>query len=319
MIFTVALVQPKNPGNHLEANQSLGEEYCRAAQQEGADLVLFPEMWSAGYQSAIPVSDEVELWRGVDQWKGHSPEIDLRSVWEGLAVSQSDPFFLHFRNLARELNCAIGLTYLEKWSGAPRNSLSVIDRHGNVVLTYAKVHTCDWNTDEASLTSGDDFYVSTLNTAAGDVQIGAMICFDREFPESARILMLKGAEIILTPNACDLEINRLAQFRTRAVENMVGVAMANYAGKGWGHSVAYDPVAFVEGKSRDTVLVEAGEEAGIFYARFDLDRIRDYRARETWGNAFRRPHRYGELISKEIRAPFIRVNQSGIRYDPTQR
>ena len=56
-----------------------------------------------------------------------------------------------------------------------------------------------------------------------------MICFDREFPESARILMLKGAEIILTPNACEMEDNRICQFKTRAYENMVGVVLANYA------------------------------------------------------------------------------------------
>ena len=38
-----------------------------------------------------------------------------------------------------------------------------------------------------------------------------MICYDREFPESARILMLQGAELILVPNACGLDLNRLAQ------------------------------------------------------------------------------------------------------------
>ena len=64
-----------------------------------------------------------------------------------------------------------------------------------------KVHTCDFDM-EAALTPGDDFYVCTLDTAKGDVRIGAMICYDREFPESARILMLKGAELILTSNAC---------------------------------------------------------------------------------------------------------------------
>src|SRR4051794_38026705 len=56
-----------------------------------------------------------------------------------------------------------------------------------------------------------------------------MICYDREFPESARVLMLGGAELILTPNACGLDADRLGQFRARAYENMVGVAMANYA------------------------------------------------------------------------------------------
>jgi len=55
-----------------------------------------------------------------------------------------------------------------------------------------------------------------------------MICYDREQPESARILMLKGAEIILTPNACPMEINRLTQLRSRAYENTVGIATVNY-------------------------------------------------------------------------------------------
>lgn len=56
-----------------------------------------------------------------------------------------------------------------------------------------------------------------------------MICYDREFPESARILMPKGAELILVPNACFLEHNRISQLRARAFENTVAVAVANYA------------------------------------------------------------------------------------------
>jgi N-carbamoylputrescine amidase len=146
-----------------------------------------------------------------------------------------------------------------------------------------------------------------------------MICYDREFPESARILMLKGAEIILTPNACDMNANRLAQFRTRAYENMVGVAMANYAKPGFGHSVAYDPIAFDANGARDTLLIEAGEREGIYLAEFDLDAIRDYRRRETWGNAFRRPHRYGALVALDVAPPFVRVNARGERYDPARR
>src|SRR5439155_26269347 len=117
---------------------------------------------------------------------------------------------------------------MERWPGAPRNSVSLIDQHGRIVLTYAKVHTCDFDM-ESALTPGDDFYVGTLDTTEGLVKIGAMICYDREFPESARILMLKGAELIITPNACKLEANRLGQFRARAMENMVGLAMTNYA------------------------------------------------------------------------------------------
>lgn len=55
-----------------------------------------------------------------------------------------------------------------------------------------------------------------------------MICYDREFPESARLLMLQGAELILVPNACPMELNRLAQLRARSFENMAAVATCNY-------------------------------------------------------------------------------------------
>ena len=134
-----------------------------------------------------------------------------------------------------------------------------------------------------------------------------MICFDREFPESARILMLKGAEIILTPNACELEANRIGQFRARAYENMVGMAMANYAmPQENGHSVAFDGVAFNEVGSRDTCLVQADGHEGVYMAEFDLSRLRVYRANEVWGNAYRKPDRYSLLTSPVVEDPFIR-------------
>ena len=76
-----------------------------------------------------------------------------------------------------------------------------------------------------------------------------MICYDREFPESARILMLKGAEIILVPNACPMEMNRLSQLRARAYENMAGIATVNYPYGQLdcnGHSSAFDGIAYRE-------------------------------------------------------------------------
>jgi predicted amidohydrolase len=204
------------------------------------------------------------------------------------------------------MEMAIALTYLERWADGPRNSLSLIDRHGEIVLTYAKVHTCEWGC-EGALTPGAGFPVCDLDTAGGPVKVGAMICYDREFPESARLLMLQGAELILTPNACPLEINRLSQYRTRAYENMTALAMTNYAAPQQnGHSVAYDGIAFgVEG-SRDMLVVEAGEVEGVYLARLDLDRLRAYRAHEVWGNAFRRPRLYSGLIDESVAPPFHR-------------
>lgn len=77
---------------------------------------------------------------------------------------------------------------------------------------------------------GADFYVDELNTRNGKIKNGSMIWFDRAFPESARVLMLKGAEIILTPNASHLDELCISQFKVRSYENMPGLAMANYAG-----------------------------------------------------------------------------------------
>jgi predicted amidohydrolase len=203
---------------------------------------------------------------------------------------------------------AIGLTFLQSWPGKPRNTLALIDRRGKIVMTYAKVHTCDFGL-EAALTPGNDFYVTVLDTAAGPVNIGAMICYDREQPESARILMLKGAEIILVPNACPMEQLRIGQFQARAYENMVGIALANYAFPRLenGHSIAYDGIAFdSEERSRDMILVQAGQVEGMYLAHFDLDALRSYRSHEVWGNAFRRPAQYTALVETQVQPPFVR-------------
>lgn len=123
--------------------------------------------------------------------------------------------------------------------------------------------------------------------------------------------MLKGAEIILVPNACPMEINRLSQLRARAYENMIGIATVNYP-KGQpdcnGHSSAFDGVAYRpdENGSRDTLIIEAGEQEGIYLASFPIDEIRDYRSREVHGNAYRRPNKYTIIVSEEKNDPFIR-------------
>jgi predicted amidohydrolase len=288
-VLRVALLQMTACGTDQAANQAKGDAYCRQAKRMGADVALFPEMWNIGYTFFDPQKPAE------------------RSAWESQAIGSDDAFVLGFRALARELDMAIALTYLQRWPGAPRNSVSLIDRHGEIVLNYAKVHTCAFDV-EAACTPGDGFHVCALDTALGPVQVGAMICFDREFPESARILMLQGAEIILTPNACGMEANRIGQFRARAFENMLGVALANYAApQANGHSVAFDGMAFDEhGHARDTLVIEAGESEGIYLAQFDLRALRAHRRREVWGNAFRKPRYYGLLTSLEVAEPFVR-------------
>jgi len=325
--LTIALLQMTSFGNDQDLNLSKGEVFCRSAKEMGADIALFPEMWNIGYTPYVPKElDECDVWRAPEHWQDGAissyPALqNEREQWQSQAITQDSQFITHYRKLAKELDMAIAITYLEQWHVDPRNTVSLIDCHGEIILTYAKVHTCDFGAMEAACTPGDDFYVCELDTRQGKVKIGAMICFDREFPESARILMLKGAELILTPNSCTMEVNRIGQFRTRAYENMVGVALANYAApQENGHSVAFDPFAFdTQGNPRDTLVIEAGENEGVYLAAFDIDVLRTYREHEVWGNAFRKPYRYNLLTSLDVEKPFIRTNDKGEAYDRTSR
>lgn len=288
-MFKVALLQIA-PAGGLQENLEKGLAACRKAAAMGADAALFPEMWSNGYR------------------------LD-GDGWTQDAIALHGPFTQRFAALAAQLRMAIGVTLLEAYPGGPRNTLALFDRHGRLVLTYAKVHTCDFDAERA-LTPGERFVTADLDTAAGPVRVGAMICYDREFPESARILMLQGAEVVLVPNACPMEINRLSQLRARAFENMMGVATCNYpAGVPDcnGHSSAFDGVAYLPGAnaSRDTCILEAGGEEGVFLAEFDLARMRAYRGSEVHGNAFRRPRLYASLLSEEVRPPFVRSARRG--------
>ncbi len=286
-VLKIALLQIA-PCTTLDENLEKGIRFCRKAGELGADIALFPEMWSSGYR----IYD-----RPVEEWTAE-------------AISAESEFILSFRNLARELNMAVGITLLEKFSAAPRNTLILFNRFGEKVLTYAKVHTCDFDV-ERNLTPGEDFVVCSLNTACGDVKVGAMICYDREFPESARVLMLKGAELILVPNACPMEINRLSQLRGRAFENMLSIATCNYpAGVPDcnGRSSIFDGVAYIPGmdSSRDTCILQAGGEEGVYMAELDLGRLRAYREREAFGNAYRHPLKYMPLVQNAIEYPFVR-------------
>ena len=281
MELKIALLQLL-PGKTLGENLSTGKKACIEAKEKGADVALFPEMWSDGY--FLP-ADEEELRR--------------------LAVAKDSVFVNEFRVLAKELQMAIGITLLEAHDPRPINSVIFFDRTGKEILHYSKVHICAFS-DENVLSEGEDFYTADLDFGRGTVKFGSMICFDREFPESARILMLKGAELILAPNACPMEINRLAALRTRAYENMLAVATCNYP-KGQpdcnGHSTLFDGVAWVRGEEgeRDMCVFEAPEEPGVYVATLDLDKLRTHRSGDIMGDKYRHPEKYGILSDPEVK------------------
>jgi predicted amidohydrolase len=71
---------------------------------------------------------------------------------------------------ARRAQIAVAITCLQRWPGAPRNAATVIDRHRRDVLTYAKVHTCDW-VFERWLTPGETFPVASRGRVGLDVRL----------------------------------------------------------------------------------------------------------------------------------------------------
>ena len=285
-VLKVALLQMDPAGNDQARNMHKAERFCRQAAELGADIALMPEMWNIGYTRFDPDKE------------------GAREAFWRQAVPASHDSIQRFAKLAKKLDMAIAVAYEQAWDPLPRNSVTLFDRHGKELLTYAKVHTSAFKPLETSMTPGDDFYVAELDTAVGPVKVGAMICFDREQPESARVLMLKGAELILTPNCCGLDDMRLQQFRVRAFENLVDVAMANYPRPYKnGHSVGYN--------SRGECVVMAGEEEGLYMAAFDLDDLRASRRNSIWGNAYRRPHRYEILTSFETDPIWQRRDGSG--------
>ena len=92
---------------------------------------------------------------------------------------------------------------------------------------------------------------------------------------------------------------------------MVGVAMANPNGENAGNSCAYSPVCWDENGNcvDNTLLLSDSLGEGLFYADFDMEQIRKYRESEMMGNTYRKVKAYEELLSKEIKYPFLRRNQ----------
>lgn len=275
-MFKVAILQKRAINAQIDINIETIIETMKEATENNADILLLPECFITGY--------------------------DLPMTYEK-SISDDDVRIVQICEKAKEYNIGVVLTSFTKGKTQPQNSAFVINKSGEILMKYSKVHTCDF-ADERTVESGTEFKVCNFE----GIHLGIMICYDREYPESARILMLKGAEVILVPNDCCTMKPRIQALSTRAYENMVAVAMANPNGDNAGCSCAYSPICWDrEGRCVDNTVVLADEMTeGIFYADFDIDAIREYRNREMMGNTFRKVDAYGDLLDKTIKEPFVR-------------
>ena len=106
-ILSIALLQLSSPEN-LKENHEKAVLACRKAKEMGADIALFPEMWSNGYRIYDrPVAD-----------------------WMAEAIDGDGDYIRSFSALAKELDMAIGITLLEKCETGPKNAMILFDRHG---------------------------------------------------------------------------------------------------------------------------------------------------------------------------------------------
>lgn len=280
MKLKVAMVQYDANEPNIDFNTKVAMKYIKEAKKSGAGIVLFPECFLTAY--CCP--DIVEELLPLEELENDSEFIG----WCNSAVTEEEEHVLQIRKLAKELQIGVVITAFTKGEKYPQNTAFIIDRNGDIILKYSKVHTCDFDW-ERYLESGQEFKVCKFD----GVNIGVMICYDREYPESARKLMLQGAEIIFNPNCCGGMEPRLKELSVRAMENMVGVAMANPPAPGMGRSAAFNPMVWDEnGEVLDNTIIVAEEFfEGIVYAEFDIDVIRKYRENEDLGK-FRKPRAY---------------------------
>jgi predicted amidohydrolase len=189
--------KPKNPKTPQEAV----EFYARRIDEVrglGVDLVCLPENIN---------TDEVEG----DKWEMLEPI--------------PGPTTQRLAEKAREHRVYIAASIAERADDLRHNTAVLIDRQGNIVAKYRKSHLTMHEHLLSGITEGDDFVVHQADFG----KVGLMVCWDHHFPEVARILALKGAEILAMPNAADAREGGTlweSAMRMRAVDNHVFIATA---------------------------------------------------------------------------------------------
>ncbi|MDP8995268.1 MAG: N-carbamoylputrescine amidase [Pseudomonadota bacterium] len=265
-------------GDDVGENIRNVSELVREAAGRGARVVLPPELFEGPY--FCRTQDEALF-------------ANARPVGEHPAV-------LAMRELAAELAVYIPTSFFEAEGPHHYNSLAMIDDKGAVMGVYRKSHIPDGPGYE------EKFYFRPGNTGfkawkTPAATLGVGICWDQWYPETARTLMLLGAEILFYPTAIgsephdpELDTSRLWRRAMigHAVSNVVPVVAANRirdeCGQTfYGHSFICD--------ERGDMLAEFGaEETGVLAATIDLDRVKRHRAAFGFFRD-RRPELYGRI------------------------
>jgi len=176
------------------------------------------------------------------------------------------PFTKFLSGWAKKLNCHMATTIHENDKGRFYNTAFIIDRKGRVAGKYRKIHLT-LSEMEAGILPGNEFTVFDLDFG----KVGFTTCWDNWFCESARMLRLKGAEMILFPLAGDGDFNHLEHmWPTRAMDNGLPIISSVWQGE----PKRPVPSRIIDGDGR----VLAGTIENLGYAAAVIDLNRKYRA-----------------------------------------
>lgn len=267
----------------IQENLQRAEKLILQAADQGAQIILLQELFETPY---FPI----------DQQAKH---FDLASVLDDQTTIKK------MRKIAKKLKVVLPISFFERSGQVYYNSVVIIDADGEIVGHYRKSHIPQFPGYE------EKFYFSPGDTGFKAIQtrygcLGVGICWDQWFPEAARIMVLKGAEILLYPTAIGSEIfspdldskdHWQSVMCGHAAANIVPVISSNRIGKevsGTNEIEFYGSSFICDHKGKIIKSADKTSESVLTHT-FDLNEIRDYR--RSWG-VFRdrRTSLYGSLL-----------------------
>ncbi|HXZ60314.1 MAG TPA: N-carbamoylputrescine amidase [Steroidobacteraceae bacterium] len=276
-------------------NVARAERLVRAAAEQGAQIILLPELFETPYFCI---------------------EQDARHLGLAHAVAD-DPAVRHFGALARELGVVLPISFFERAGPAYFNSIAILDADGTNLGIYRKSHIPNGpGYQEKSYFSPGDTGFRVWDTRFARIGVG--ICWDQWFPETARVMALMGAELLFFPTAIGTEPPPAVPVNSRehwqrtqqghAAANLTPLVAANRYGlerslqNPQGLYLRFYGSSFIA-DAMGAKVAEAPEEGdAVLVQTFDLETTRELR--DNWF-VFRdrRPDLYGALASLDGRSP----------------
>jgi predicted amidohydrolase len=249
----IALFQCHSQPLDVRGNLERLARRAHEARAAGARLLVTPEMYLTGYNIGAQAVRE------------------LAQPADGAAMQQ-------LAALARQADIALLYGYPERAAdGRVYNAVQLLDRDGRALLNYRKTHLFG-ELDRALFSPGDEhFPVVELD----GWRLGALICYDLEFPENTRRLAMAGANLIVVPTANMVPFEFVANVtvRSRAFENHCYVAYANYTGREAG--IEYCGRSSVAGPTGEHSLMSATQE-GLLLVGLQTPAIADAKSSNNY-------------------------------------